>query len=464
MAEEKRKGWMEESALARIEPGPLAGEVRAVPSKSDAHRLLIAAALADVPTTLLFEGSSRDIEATIGCLETLGAAVERRRDRVIVTPLEAGGSGQKAPEARGALPELDCGESGSTLRFLLPVAAALGGKTAFTARPGLATRPLGALKEAMERQGAVFSRPALPFALEGPLRGGLYRLPGNISSQYISGLLFALPLLAEDSRIELSTPLESAGYVEMTLSTLRRFSINIEETADGYRIPGRQAYRSPGLVEVEGDWSNAAFFLTAGALGKGVTVTGLRPDSLQRDREIVSLLRRFGAEIRIEGDRVTALGGKLVAIEVDAGQIPDLVPILAVAAAFAEGSTVIRNAARLRIKESDRLATVAAMLRGLGASAEELPEGLLIRGGAESGGKAGGDTFGGDTSGRGCLAGRLPGGRVDSANDHRIAMAAAIGAAYGAGPTEILDPWAVRKSYPGFYQDFSELGGKPHVL
>ena len=143
-----------------------------------------------------------------------------------------------------------------------------------------------------------------------------------------------------------------------------------------------------------------------------------------------------------------------MAIEVDAGQIPDLVPILAVAAAFAEGSTVIRNAARLRIKESDRLATVAAMLRGLGASAEELPEGLLIRGGAESGGKAGG----------GCLSGRLPGGRVDSANDHRIAMAAAIGAAYGAGPTEILDPWAVRKSYPGFYQNFSELGGKAHVL
>ena len=164
---------------------------------------------------------------------------------------------------------------------------------------------------------------------------------------------------------------------------------------------------------------------------------------------------------------VWSLAGGLIMLRINGSRWrtpAKVLGILAVAAAFAEGSTVIRNAARLRIKESDRLATVAAMLRGLGASAEELPEGLLIRGGAESGGKAGGDTFGGDTSGRGCLAGRLPGGRVDSANDHRIAMAAAIGAAYGAGPTEILDPWAVRKSYPGFYQDFSELGGKPHVL
>ncbi len=419
----------------RISPGKLSGRVRAVASKSDAHRALIAAALADGPTALVFDGTSRDIEATVECLRALGAGLARRQDETVVTPLAL------KQESAAGRPLLDCGESGSTLRFLLPVAAAIRPQTAFTARPGLAVRPLDRLREAMEKGGASFSAVSLPFTVSGFLRGGRYLLPGNVSSQYISGLLFALPLLEEDSEILLTSPLESAGYVEMTVKTLRAFSINIEEKAGGFAVAGRQVYRSPGRLKLEGDWSNAAFYLAAGALGPGVTVTGLSAGSLQRDRQILDLLREFGAGVSVEGDQVRAWSGALRGVEIDAGQIPDLVPILAVVAAYAAGKTLIRNAGRLRIKESDRLVTVSAMLRGLGAQVAELPDGLIITG-----------------------RGSLSGGGADSANDHRIAMAAAIAGAYARGETMISGPWAVRKSYPGFYRDFQELGGKVHVL
>ena len=429
----------EKERCFRICPGALAGTVQAVPSKSDAHRALIAAALADGPTVLLFDGTSRDIEATLACLQALGAKIRRRDGGVEVTPLW---ERQDSPEpADSPVPFLDCGESGSTLRFLLPVAAALYRQAEFTGRPGLAARPLGELQKALEKGGAGFSASRLPLRVTGPLRSGVYELPGNVSSQYVSGLLFALPLLEKDSLLRLTSPLESAGYVEMTLRTLRTFSVGIEEIPGGYRIPGRQSYRSPGQLLIEGDWSNAAFFLAAGALGQGVAVEGLQPDSLQRDRLIAGLLEEFGAKVEWREKRLLAAGGRLSGIRIDAGQIPDLVPILAVVAAYAKGRTEIRNAGRLRLKESDRLATVAAMLKGLGAAVEELPQGLVITG-----------------------RGELTGGRADSANDHRIAMAAAVAAAYARGPSELADPWAVCKSYPGFYEDFKSLGGNVDVF
>lgn len=414
----------------RITPAPLKGAVRAIPSKSAAHRLLILAVLADGPTVLNLPASSQDIDATVRCLRTLGAEIRREGAAVSVTPAAS-------PPLS---PLLDCGESGSTLRFLLPVAAVLGGGARFTGGGRLPNRPIGALLDTLRSHGLSFSVDSLPLAMEGCLRGGEFRLPGDVSSQYVTGLLLALPRAEQDSVITLTTALASSSYVEMTLAALRRFGAEIRTERGIYHIPGRQRLASPGTLRVEGDWSNAAFFLAAGALGGGVTVTGLDSDSLQGDRAVVSLLRRFGAEVRQEEDAVTVCPGRLRGMEISVEEIPDLLPILAVVAACAEGETRFTHAARLRLKESDRLSAVAALLRALGGEAEELPDGLIVRGG------------------------ELTGGTADSVHDHRLAMAAAVAAIRCRGPVEIKDAGAVEKSYPRFFEDYKALGGNAHVV
>ena len=406
-----------------LSPRPIGGTVASIASKSQAHRLLICAALAWQSTKIICAESSADIDATIRCLAALGADFSRRDGTITVYPMEL---------PRGDR-ELDCGESGSTLRFLLPVVGALGVGATFRLHGRLAERPLSPLWEEMERHGCRLSRPT-PDTLrcEGRLSGGTYQIAGDVSSQFISGLLFALPLTGEESDIMLTSKAESAGYIALTVHALRQFGIAAEQTASGWHIPSGSFYASCGKAAVEGDWSNAAFWLCAGAISRPVTVTGLKPESLQADREITEILRRFGAEVRSDEFGVHVAPSALHAIEIDARNIPDLVPPIAAVAACARGTTTIFGAERLRIKESDRLKSVADALRAVGGQVEITPDGLHITG---------------------CS---LHGGTIDSSNDHRIAMLAGILSSVCSQPITLLGAEAVRKSYPSFWEELKK--------
>jgi len=439
------------------------GVVSAIPSKSHAHRLLIAAALGSGTTRLICPATSKDIEATAACLQAMGADIQRTEDGFLVHGLIAAEDSLKTriPEKETVLP---VGESGSTLRFLLPVLGALGCPAALEMQGRLPERPLSPLYEELYRHGMSLSpMGSNPFRVSGKLTAGEYVIDGGVSSQYITGLLFALPLLPQDSTLRITGRLESRPYVEITLKVLRQFGIRFELSEAEeilFSIPGGQIYRPtenvsgfsgqkpgiPPVCTVEGDWSNAAFFLAAGALlSRPVTVTGCDTASPQGDRAVITLLRDFGAKVEETPSGssgtmdITVTGGKLRGIDIDAAHIPDLVPILSVVAACAEGTTSIRNIERLRIKESDRVETVLDMLRNLGAEAglKQDPacgEYLSITG-----------------------APVHPGGTVSSYNDHRIAMAAAIASLRCTGPVRILQPMAVNKSYPGFYNDLASI-------
>ena len=331
-----------------------------------------------------------------------------------------------------------CGESGSTLRFLLPLMGALGHQAEFHMEGRLPQRPLSPLYEELEAHGCTLSpQGQVPLTIEGQLQPGTYRLPGNVSSQYISGLLFALPLLDGDSEILLTSTLESTPYVDMTIKTLSHFGIRIEKTSGGYAVRGNQTYAAPKEYMVEGDWSNACFFLAAGAITEGgVTVSGLNPDSLQGDKAILDILQEMGATVSTGPAGITVQPGEgLCGITIDASQIPDMVPILSVLGLVASGTTEIRNAGRLRIKESDRLSAITMTLTALGGQVEELPDGLRIKGGR-----------------------RLTGATIDSHNDHRIAMMAAIASLICDGKVTIGHAEAVEKSYPDFFDILREAG------
>ena len=437
----------------RIDRPIQGGTVRAIASKSEAHRLLICAALADRECFIACPERSEDIDATVRCLEAMGAVLRYESGGFLVTPVPA----LRSPVSNSCSPvKMDCGESGATLRFLLPVCGALGLAVSFNMSGRLPERPLSALCGEMTAHGCTLSGPdnrdkrsgSEPgYSLlncKGRLKSGIYTLPGNISSQFVSGLLFALPLLLEESIIRVTGVLESRPYVDMTLEALRLFGITVfEEEAQVFRIPGGQIGSSPANAKVSGDWSNAAFWLSAGAIGKGktfektgVTCTGLNPDSRQGDRAIIKLLELFGACVTRKHNEVTVSPGILCGTDIDAGDTPDLVPIIAAVASVAEGKTSIRNAGRLRIKESNRLHTIAMSLTDLGADIRETEDGLII-----TGKKA------------------LPGGETQSYGDHRIAMTAAVLSAVCTGPVLIQDAGAVRKSYPGFFEDFCALGG-----
>ena len=415
----------------RIEPGPLGGAVAAIPSKSEAHRLLICAALADRETTIRLSSSSEDIEATLRCLEALGAGLCRTDGAVRVQPIRA------VPPA----PRLDCGESGSTLRFLLPVAAALADEARFTGGGRLPERPIGQLAAAMADHGVTFSAEGLPFTTRGRLAAGDFALPGNVSSQFFSGLLLALAALGGDGTVRYLGELESAAYVELTRRALSAFGVETATLAAGWAVPGGQRLRSPGLLAAEGDWSNAAFFLAAGALSdRGVTATGLDPDSPQGDKAIQTLLALAGGSVAWTPAGLRVRAGALRGFRADLRDTPDALPVLAVLAACASGESQLTGAARLRLKESDRLAATARLIRDLGGGAEVLPDGLRVFGGG------------------------LRGGTVDGCGDHRIVMAAAVAACACREPVVIRGAEAVNKSYPGFFTDYTKLGGKIHVL
>ena len=405
---------------ARIEPGALAGTVTPPASKSQTHRALIAAALGEGDSELHNFCWSRDIRATADCLSALGASWEETEPGTIrVRGLSERG--------RQDLPLLDCGESGSTLRFLIPVALAAAGGGLFRGQGRLMERPLTPYFDIFREKGVMYALEKGALEVRGALRPGDYRLPGNVSSQFITGLLLALPLLPGDSRILLTAPLESAGYIHMTLETLADFGISVETVPEGWRIPGNQTYR-PRELTLEGDWSQAAFFLTAAFLGHDVKATGLRDDSSQGDRVMGEFCRRLGQP----GE--TAL---------DLSDCPDLAPALAAAAAFRTGEiTHLTGAARLRLKESDRLSSVTAVLWALGAEITEHPDGLTL-------------------VGKDILSGGVT---VGSWNDHRIAMMAAIAATRCENPVTILGGECVEKSYPGFWRDFEALGARLELI
>ncbi len=407
-----------------LSAGALGGCVRIPASKSQAHRLLICAALGRTPVTLHCDGFSNDITATAHCLRSLGAQAEMESDSLI----------RLTPGCTDGACVLPCGESGSTLRFLLPVAAALGADATFRMEGRLPQRPLHPLDDQLTAHGVTLTRDGDSLTVSGRLLPGDYTLPGDVSSQYISGLLMALPLLRGDSTLTVTGKVESAAYIAMTEDALRLSGIRFTKDGWVYRIPGGQTFALPPELTVEGDWSNAAFFLCAGALSdRGVTVTGLNAASSQGDRAIVDILRAFGARVIERESAVTVTAGTLRGITVDAAAIPDLIPVVSVVAAAANGESRIVNAARLRLKESDRLATTAALLRGLGCGAEELPDGLIIR------------------------PAPLTGGTVDAANDHRIAMSAAVAASLC--PVTMEGKECVNKSYPRFWEDYAALKG-----
>jgi len=403
--------------------------------------------LADKETFISCAERSEDIDATVRCLTALGAKLRYENKGFYVRPIDRTLiHSDRVDEAY----VLDCGESGASLRFLLPICGALGLPISFAMKGRLSERPLSALRDEMISHGCTVQQNCTcseqglsPLSCKGRLKSGTYTLPGNISSQFVSGLLFALPLLEGDSIVNVTGTLESRPYVDMTLDALQMFSIRVNEEAQVFHIPGGQTGISPRNIKVNGDWSNAAFWLSAGAIGKNaVSCTGLDMNSWQGDRAIVTLLERFGANINCTQDTVTVSPGSpssfagLRGIDIDAGDTPDLVPVLAAVASVAEGKTTIHNAGRLRIKESNRLQTVAESLSSLGADIKETDDGLIINGKKT-----------------------LQGGETQSYGDHRIAMTAAILSVVCMGQVVIANAQAVNKSYPGFFDDFKTLGG-----
>lgn len=402
----------------------LSGTLAAIPSKSYAHRLLICSALADAKTDILCRSTSEDIRATARCLAALGAGIKYENGIYTVEPI-----GTPADK-----PHLECGESGSTLRLLLPLTLALCGGGAFAVKGSLAERPIQPLLKALESHGAITQRSSDGTVyVSGDVIGREWSIATDISSQFVSGLL--LMLTVTGGRLRLEGKQLSAGYVDMTCASLRAFGADLSQLYGAFEVKKTYPLHSPRTVSVEGDWSNAAFFITAGVLGKGaITVEGLDPGSRQGDRAIVELLRSMGADIVCEGGAVTAYPSELRCVDIDASQVPDLVPVLAVAAAAARGTSRIYGAQHLRLKESDRLDSIEKMLSALGASVLKQQDGLVITGGRA-----------------------LHGGTVSSAGDHRIAMSAAVAATLCSGEVCIQGAAAVNKSYPDFWRDFDSL-------
>ena len=404
----------------RIEPRPLRGTVTPPPSKSMAHRLIIAAALGGGVSAISNVSFSQDIQATLRCMEALGCRWEQTaEDALRVSGI--GGARRAFPE----LPRFDCGESGSTLRFLIPIALAAAGGGVFTGHGRLMERPQQPYFDLFDERGVFHKQSDGVLTVRGRLAPGEYRLPGNVSSQFFTGLLFALPLLDGPSQVSSTTALESADYITMTMEAMRTAGVTVLAQPERRYQVAPAAYQ-PFIGAVEADWSQAGFWYAANFLDSRLDIRGLNPRSAQGDMVVSDLYWKLAKP----GD-----------LDVDVSGCPDLLPPLAVMAAVRAGTTRFTNAARLRIKESDRLATVHQMLSALGGQAEEGPDNLTVRG-----------------------VSAFSGGTVDGANDHRIVMAAAIAATRSTAPVTILGAQAVNKSYPSFWDDYKQLGGDLHVL
>ncbi len=413
--------------------GNLKGSIIAPPSKSVAHRVLICAALANKPGKIVCDKLNEDIEATVMCLRALGANIEYADGEFTVIPIEKVAKEQI----------LNCCESGSTLRFLLPVAAILGADAIFTGRGRLPERPLSPLYEQMVEHGVTMSENGkMPLECKGVLTGGEYTLAANISSQFISGLLLALPLADRDSNIIFTGEVQSESYINITIGSLKIFGIDVERTKNGLKIPGRQKFLSPGTINIEGDWSAASSWIVAGTIGnnpikcKNLDYT----NSYQGDKKCVDALRKMGAEIVVGENFVLSKPSELHGAIIDCADTPDLVPALSIAAACAKGETKFINIERLRIKESDRIAAIQSILDNFKITSKADNNTLTI------------------------VGGELQGAIINPSYDHRIAMAAAIASSVTKNDVTIVDAECVNKSYPHFYDDFSLLGGNITVL
>lgn len=397
---------------AVLENSKLCGSVAVPPSKSAAHRALICSFLAGGGTVNPII-DSKDMKATLGVLNALRNGEEM----------------------------LDCIESGSTLRFAIPLAAALGKSVTFVGSGRLPERPLGEYLELLPKHGvSCESGGGLPLKISGKLESGVYEIRGDVSSQYITGLLLSLPILDGDSEIRLLTKLESKPYVDMTVKVLADYGVDIKETDNGYFIKGNQKFKTLDYT-VEGDWSQAAFFMSAAAVGGDVTITGLDMNSTQGDKAVVDVMRRFGAEITVAENSIRCRKGELCGIEIDCTDIPDMVPAIAVTAAFAKGKTVIKGVERLHYKECDRIEAVASNLEKMGAGVTVMQDGMIITPPDE-----------------------LNGAELLGYNDHRIVMAFSVAALFANGKTVITDAESINKSYPAFFEDYNRLGGKANVL
>lgn len=398
----------------KITPSKLCGKLTLPSSKSISHRALICAALSKGRSVIKNSLDCVDTEATIGALTALGAKITRNGENIIV-------DGIRSTEKNA---DINCFESGSTLRFILPIAAALGIKSTFSGKGKLPERPITPYFTELQKNGIIFTSTKMPYEINGRLQSGKYELSGDISSQFVTGLLFALPLLEGDSEIILNSPLQSKPYVDITIDCLKSFGIKVIELNSSYKIRGGQNYKACNY-NVEADFSNAAFFLTANTLGSKVELLNLNATSKQGDAEIQRITTNYNGSFS----------------DIDVSQIPDLVPILTVLAALSKGSSKIYNAARLRLKECDRLSALSTELNRLGAEITETEDSLEINGVAS-----------------------LHGGTCDSHNDHRIAMSLAIAALKATEPIVIKNAECVSKSYPEFWDDYKALGGIVDVI
>ncbi len=410
-------------------PSTINGEVRIPSSKSQAHRALICAALAGYCKVGGVD-LSNDINATASALCAFGAQLSYEKQSRTFFVKKTCCEGVDAGF-------INTGESASTLRFFIPIAAALGGVATFLGDGRLPKRPTDMYKPILEAYGASLEYPDngeyLPLKVSGRLTSGKFSIRGDVSSQFITGLLLALAVCKGKSEIVITTKLESKPYADLTVDVLRRFGARINETGDGYIVMGGEL--TPTDVDVEGDCSQAAFFAVAAALGGKITIRGINPLTKQGDFELFSIVERFGASVTWSDGNVTVENrGRLIGSDIDASDIPDLVPALAVMAALSEGNTRIYNAGRLRIKESDRIATTVSMLSALGGEAYETEDGIFIVGKE-----------------------KLRGGLVCSANDHRIAMAAAVASVGCLGDVTVDDMNCINKSYPEFVNDFMRV-------
>ncbi|WP_373483439.1 3-phosphoshikimate 1-carboxyvinyltransferase [Acetobacterium sp.] len=420
-----------------ITPKLLTGSLEIPPSKSVSHRAIISAALAKGESVISNVLMSEDMIATCDAMSALGASIEKQEEQNGRFTLTIKGCDPLALKAE----TIQCNESGSTLRFIIPIVLLQPKRAVITGKGRLVTRPMKPYYEIFAEKAIQYEHlnkeQDLPLAVEGSLTPGTYKIDGGVSSQFITGLLFALPLLAGDSVIELTSKLESKPYIDITLDVLKHFGIAIVNEKDQrFLIKGNQAY-APGKYRVEGDFSQGAFWLAAGAIGKKMDCKDLDLSSFQGDKVMVDLIKQMGGDISAETGGLMVKKSETRGIVIDVSQCPDLVPILAVLGSLSKGTTTIINGERLRFKESDRLMATALELNKLGGNIEETADGLVIHG-----------------------VDGFTGGHVQSHNDHRIAMALAIATIRASGKIVLDGAEAVNKSYPHFWEDFKAVGGE----
>lgn len=411
----------------RITPTILSGKVKIISSKSQAHRMLICAALANSPSELLCEKTNDDILATIDCLNAIGANITVNGEKISVKPISG----------RVDRAKLCVRESGSTLRFILPIICALGIQAEIEMLGRLSQRPLNELSDELIKKGIRLKREKNRIYTQGKLSGGEYFIPGNISSQYITGLLFAFLCIKEPCTLTVVGEMQSYSYVDMTIKAMQEFGVMVKREGNLFSIS--EENRPFGRkIRIEGDWSNAAFWICAGALSEeGITVTNIDYNSTQGDKAIIDIVKDFGAKVIIGENEITVKKGELNGVKIDAGNIPDIIPVISALACAAKGDTVIQNASRLRIKESDRLAAIYELMEAMGADYSPTDDGIIIHGGT-----------------------KLHGAEVSSHDDHRMAMTAAVMSALSVGDVVVMGSEAVKKSYPDFWKVFNALGGR----